>query len=199
VLETTDMPFDFDINRGLGIFLRAFGKGPALKLDPVQWHIQERPENVAKLCSTVVLSGTPVFSLDLRALPPAHLEVVKAWLDFYRMHQDALSHAKVMLLSFEPYFPVIRLESGPTLFLYLASATVVSVHVGQCTEVFLINASDFGLVKAQLEEMEVGSWEVSSRDCFLKEIQKEQLQVDKDYLLLSRPSPQGGMLHLSKV
>jgi|GEM_PF-1392737 len=199
VLETTDMPFDFDINRSLGVFVRAFGKGSALKLDPVQWHVQERPENVAKLCSTVVLCGTPVFSLDLRLLPPVHLDVLKAWLDFYRKHREVLVHAKLTPLTFEPDFPALRLESGATLFLYLGSATVASVQVRQCTEISLINASDLDHVKAQLEEMGTGNWELSFHDCFLREVQKEQLQVDDNHVFLSRPVPQGGMLRLNKI
>jgi hypothetical protein len=125
--------------------------------------------------------------------------VVKAWLDFYRTHQEALIHARLTPLSFEPYFPAIRLESGSTLFLYLGSATVVPVQVRQCTELFLINASDLDQIKVQLEEMGARSWELSSRDCFLKEVQKERLQVEKDYVFLSRPVPQGGMLRLSKI
>src|SRR5262249_8938923 len=158
--------------------LRAFGKGPALKLDPAQWHLQERPENVAKLCSTVVLGGTPVFSLDFRLLPPTHLEVVKAWLDFYLEYREALVHANLTLLSFEPYFPAIQLEAGSNLFLYLGSGTVVPAQVGRCTELFLINASDLDHLKIQLEEIGIGSWELTSHDCFLKEVQKERLSVD---------------------
>jgi alpha-galactosidase len=199
VLETTDMPFDFDINRSLGVFLRAFGEGPALKLDPAQWHIQERPENVAKLCSTVVLGGTPVFSLDFRLLPPTHLEVVKAWLDFYREHRVALVHAKLTPLSFEPYFPAVQLEAGSTLFLYLGSATVVPAQVRRCTELFLINASDRDYLNVQLEGIGIGSWALTSHDCFLKEVQKEELSVDNDHIFLNRPVQQGGMLRLSKV
>jgi len=199
VLETTDMPFDFDINRSLGIFLRAFGRGAALKLDPVQWHIHERPENVAKLCSTVVLGGTPVFSLDFRLLPPAHLDVIKAWLAFYREHLPALTRAKLTPISFEPYFPAVRLESGSTLFLYLGSASVVSTPARQCTEIFLINASDLDHIKIQLEELGEGSWQLSYHDCFLKEVQKERLWVNEDPVFLSRAVLQGGMLRLSKI
>jgi len=125
--------------------------------------------------------------------------VVKAWLDFYREYREALVHAKLTLLSFEPYFPAIQLEAGSNLFLYLGSGTVVPAQVGRCTELFLINASDLDHLKIQLEEIGIGSWELTSHDCFLKEVQKERLSVDKDHIFLSRPVRQGGMLRLSKV
>ena len=198
VLETTDMPFDFDINRSLGVFLRAFGKGSAVKLDPAQWHVHERTENVAKLCATVVLCGVPVFSLDLRLLPPAHLDVIAAWLNFYRLHQGALTQARLEPLSFEPYFPALRLDSGSGMFVYLGSAAIASTPVRQRSQLFLINASDADQIRIELEEMETGTWELRTQNCFLKEIRKEQLQVKTHRLLLNRPVPQGGMLSLSK-
>jgi alpha-galactosidase len=198
VLETTDMPFDFDINRSLGVFLRAFGKGSAVKLDPAQWHVHERTENVAKLCATVVLCGIPVFSLDLRLLPPAHLDVITAWLNFYRVHQGALTQARLEPLSFEPYFPALRLDSGSGLFVYLGSAAIASTPVRRRSQLFLINASEADQIRIELEEMETGTWEMRTQNCFLKETRKEQLQVKTRRLLLNRPVPQGGMLSLRK-
>lgn len=178
VLETTDMPFDFDINRSLGVFLRAFGKGSALKLDPAQWHMHERNENVAKLCATVVLCGVPVFSLDLRILP--------------------LTQARLEPLSLEPYFPALRLDSDSTLFLYLGSAAITSTPVRKHSQLFVINPSDTDQLRIALEEMVPGTWELRTHDCFLKETRKEQLRVKSRDLLLNRPVPQGGMLSLRK-
>jgi len=199
VLETTDMPFDFDINRSLGVFLRTFGRGSALKLDPAQWHIHEGNENVAKLCATVVLCGVPVFSLDFRLLPAEHLQVVKAWMDFYRQHRESLKRAKLKPLSFEPYFPALRLDAGSTLFLYVGSATIVSTPAKECSEIWLINASDSDQTKIELEQLKTGSWELRFHDCFLRETGRERLRAKTGRLFLSRSVSQGGMLYLRKL
>ena len=106
VLETSDMPFDFDLNRSLGVFVRSFADGLATKIDPVQWHIHESDENVAKSCATVTLMGVPVFGADFTLLPESHLRVVAAWMGFYRQHQIDLAKGR-----FAPVSPASFLSS----------------------------------------------------------------------------------------
>src|SRR4029077_20169012 len=100
--------------------------------------------------------------------------------------------------SCDPFFPAFRLHSGSALFLYLGSAAIASTPAGQRSQLFLINASDTDQVRIELEEMETGTWELRTQDCFLKETRKEQLRVKTRRLLLNRPVPQGGMLSLHK-
>jgi len=84
------------------------------------------------------------------------------------------------------------------MFVYLGSAAIASTPVRQRSQLSLINASDADQIRIELEEMETGTWELRTQNCFLKEIRKEQLQVKTHRLLLNRPVPQGGMLSLSK-
>jgi alpha-galactosidase len=123
VLETYDMPFDFDLNRSLGVVVRSFAQGVASKLDPAQWHIRESNENVAKSCATVALMGIPAFGVDFGLLPESHVRVVAAWIQFYRQHQRILSEGRFAPVGFAGMFPQFRVLKDDTAFVYVGSSS----------------------------------------------------------------------------
>lgn len=196
VLETTDMPFDFDLNRSLGVVVRSFSGGLAVKLDPVQWHIHESAENVAKSCATVTLTGVPVFGVDFRLLPESHLRVVAAWMRYYRQHQHELSLGQFAPTGFAGLFPQFSIHSGLKAFLYVGSSSVAPSRVTGCHEVHIINASDADRLTLVLDGLAPGRWRAVVRDCFLEQTRAYDLSVSSRSFLLDQPIPQGGLLEL---
>ncbi len=199
VLETSDMPFDFDLNRSLGVFVRSFADGLATKLDPVQWHIHESDENVAKSCATVALMGVPVFGVDFTLLPESHLRVVAAWMDFYRRHQMDLAKGRFAPVGFSGLFPQFRVLSGAKAFIYVGTSSTVPTSIEGCEEAYIVNASDADRVLLVLDAARQGRWRAVMRDCFLVETRTRELTISGEKLLVDESIPQGGLLELHRI
>ena len=199
VLETSDMPFDFDLNRSLGVFVRSFGEGLAAKLDPAQWHIHESNENVAKSCATVTLTGVPVFGVDFTLLPESHLRVVAAWMRFYRQHQKDLSQGQWTPVGFAGLFPQFRVSSGVKEFVYIASSSTAPTSIEGREEVYVVNAADTDRISVTLDAAPRGRWRAVVRNCFLEQTGTHEINVSGDKLFLDEAIPQGGLLELHKI
>lgn len=196
-LETTDMPFDFDLNRGMGMVLRSFSKGLAAKLDPVQWHIHESAANAAKCCATVTLAGVPVFGVDWRLLPASHLKVAAAWMHFYRRHQGALANAECRPVGFNVYFPQFVVRAGTKSYHYIGSAAAAPAPAGGSGEIYIANASDSGRIALRLDGIEPGGWRKQTLDCYLEPVREEEaITVERPSFALDEKVPEGGMLVL---
>lgn len=198
VLETYDMPFDFDLNRGMGVFVKSFSSGVATKLDPVQWHMHESNENVAKLCATVILMGIPVFGVDFKLLPQSHVKVMKAWIKFYRAHQEDLISGEFTPIAFAPLFPEFQVRNARKIFLYIGSSSMAPANVLKCDEVYIINVSDTDRVTLSLDNLGLGHWHTSTCNCFLETIQSGDIVNKHSSTHLDRAIPQGGYLALRK-
>ena len=198
VLETSDMPFDFDLNRGWGVALRSFSQGVAVKIDPVQWHIRESNQNVAKSCATVTLTGVPVFGVDFRLLPESHVRVVAAWMGLYRRYRQELAQGQFTPIGLNGLFPQFLVRSGSKAFLYLGSSATAPVGVAGCEEVHVVNASDTGRVAVVLDGLAPGSWRGVTRDCFLQETGTHDFAIGKGSFWLDAAIPEGGILTLRR-
>lgn len=198
VLETYDMPFDFDLNRSLGVFVKSFASGVATKLDPVQWHMYESNENVAKLCATVTLMGIPVFGVDFRLLPKSHVSVMKSWIKFYREHQQDLIDGEFTPVSFAVLFPEFQIRSARKIFLYIGASSTAPVNVAECDEIYIVNAADADRVALILDGINRGQWHTNTCNCFLETIRASDKTIERSSEYLDESIPQGGLLALWK-
>ena len=94
-----DCPGDMERNRHGISRLRLTSGTTAVHADMLEWHPSDTPENAARFILNT-LFGTVQYSVMLRTLPQAHLDMVRHWIDFSRRHEDALLHG-----SFRPYWP----------------------------------------------------------------------------------------------
>jgi alpha-galactosidase len=117
-----DAPFDFDHIRRMCTRLKSYIINPdlgktgnvAVHTDPAYWLPEESPENVGRFMASLVTSGVPMLSMDLRALPPEHQGIVRGWLTFYKQHQDLLLFGTHRVLSTDPHFSFFSLHHGQT-------------------------------------------------------------------------------------
>jgi alpha-galactosidase len=198
VLETIDMPFDLDVNRSLGTIVRSFSKGVASKIDPIQWHIRESVENVAVCCATVTFTGVPVFGVDFRLLPEAHLRVVAAWMRFYGEHQNELSQGEFGPVGFDHLFPLLRVQGGTKSFLYAGSSATAPASVEGSDEIYIVNASSSGRVAVFLDGIGVGPWRAISRNCYLEQVSETRIEVRANTFALDMQISKGGLVELRK-
>ncbi|MGD1102959.1 MAG: TIM-barrel domain-containing protein [Terriglobia bacterium] len=199
VMETTDMPFDLDLNRSLGVVVRSYAHGLACKIDPVQWHIRESDENVGVCCATTTLTGVPVFGVDFRLLPASHLRVVAAWTQFYRAHQSELWQGHFQPVGFGHLSPQLQVQGDKSTFLYLGSSATAPASAGGSDSVYLINASDQERVALYLDNMRPGRWQVALRNCYLEQVSATSLEVRTSTYAFDLLIPRGGLAELRKT
>jgi hypothetical protein len=199
VLETYDMPFDFDLNRGMGVFVKSFSSGVAAKLDPVQWHMYESNENVAKSCATVTLMGIPVFGVDFKLLPQSHARVMKSWISFYRKHQEDLINGEFTPIAFSVLSPEFQIRNARKIFLYIGASPVAPANVAECDEIYIVNASDTDRVALSLDGLGYGQWNAITCNCFLETIRSNDRAIEPSSTHLDESIPQGGLLVLRKT
>lgn len=197
-LETYDMPFDFDLNRGYGLVMRSFAGRVAAKLDPCQWHIHESDMNVAKSCATVTFAGVPVFGVDFRLLRESHRKVVTAWMRFYRRHQADFARADCRPVGFNVHFPQFVAHTGSKSFHYIGSAATAPAPAHNSREIYTANASDNRRITLVLDGVEPGAWRKQIFDCFLEPRTETTISIERPTLALDERIPEGGMLVLSR-
>jgi len=198
VMETTDMPFDLDLNRSLGVVVRSYTEGLACKIDPMQWHIRESDENVGVCCATTTLSGVPVFGVDFRLLPASHLRVVAAWVQFYREHQSELWQGHFQPVGFGHLSPQLQIQGDKSTYLYVGSSGTAPANVGGRASIYLINASDQERVALFLDGISPGRWHVALRNCYLEKVSESSLEVKATTYAFDMPIPRGGLAEMRK-
>ncbi len=83
-----DVPFDFlDNFQRLAQIRIGLGDGVPVHADPVYWHPQESPENIARHL-IAALAGVPMLSMEMTKLAEHERRIIGHWLHFYREHLD---------------------------------------------------------------------------------------------------------------
>ncbi len=81
-----DVPFDYMENlKRLAQIRITLGDNVPCHADPIYFHPDEKPENVARHM-IAALAGVPMLSMDLETLSPVQAEVIRFWLYFYQEH-----------------------------------------------------------------------------------------------------------------
>lgn len=161
MIRASDCPADPCTNRRKICNLRLTSGSTAVHSDMLVWSREETPEGAA-LPILNVLFSTIQYSMILSKANPAHLDVIRHWLDFSQRHRSALLKGR-----FRPHHP----ESGYTWVeaedakerIVAAYADDVCVRTGAPDrEVYLINATgragmtvDFAAKPAAIEAFDV--------------------------------------------
>ena len=140
MLRAADCPADPCANRKRICDLRLTSGKTAVHSDMLVWSRDETPEGAAFPILNALFS-TIQYSMVLERLPSAHAEVIRHWIDFTRVHREALLKG-----SFRPHHP----ENGYTWIegesseerVITAHANDVCVNTGASDRpVFLVNAT----------------------------------------------------------
>ncbi|MBR4616472.1 MAG: alpha-galactosidase, partial [Kiritimatiellae bacterium] len=140
MMRAADCPADPCANRKRICDLRLTSGKAAVHSDMLVWSRDETPEGAAFPILNALFSAIQ-YSMVLEHLPSAHAEVVRHWINFTRMHREALLKGR-----FRPHHP----ESGYTWIegesaeerIIAAHANDVCVNTGASDrQVFLVNAT----------------------------------------------------------
>lgn len=164
VWQTTDTPYDYEMNRLLGINLRTFADGMVIKTDPAIWRPNDSDVIAAKSCSTMIMGGVPSFSLDLPALPEKHRSILKSWINFYRTHREELLHGEFRPFGSDFASPEMKIEGKTEAFVYLKSGETKEVALAgkQLQRVWIFNCTDIDWLNFKIRGLPAGDFDVAT-------------------------------------
>jgi hypothetical protein len=140
IWQTGDSPGDFDMMRLGSIRLRPFSKGVVFASDEMYWPETVGDAQTSKFIITSVMIGVPAFGPNLQWASPATLDMLKAWLRFYRSYQTDLSTGR-----FSPFgqlkMPNHKIEGDGRTFAYIRNLDFPEL-VAEGKTIFLLNATD---------------------------------------------------------
>lgn len=202
-----DAPFDFDHIRRMCTRLKSYiidapaGRegNTAVHTDPAYWLPEESAPNVARFMASLVTSAVPMLSMDLRALPPEHQAIIRAWLGFFRGHQELLLFGSQRILSADPHFSVVSLHRDEeALFGVFASPFPgeLEVPAAGVRRLWLLNGSSRTQVFTRLSGLEGRQVVVAVYNRCLVQVQAERRAVENARLILDADVEIGGAVEL---
>jgi hypothetical protein len=197
--QSIDSPGDYDMMRLCSLMMRPFSRGIVMGTDEMYWPADADEKTVGKFVATTVLSGVPAIGADFQKAPRFHSDIVRAWLRFYKEHQDELTAGE-----FQPFgdftFPNHKIESARTAFVYLRSLEPGSeIRLAQSPEtVFLVNCTDNDHVSATIHGLTEGEYLLEVSGASLKPFNYGSFGLE-GVCEISQEVPQGGMLKLSQM
>jgi hypothetical protein len=106
MIRASDCPLSPLHNRQRTVDLRLVAGPVAVHSDMLMWHPDESPEQVAAQLLNVLFS-VPQISVDLSAQSPAHLEVLRFWLAFFREHAGVLQGGRFVPSRPDLHYPLV--------------------------------------------------------------------------------------------
>lgn len=145
MVRATDCPHNAVENRTRTADLRLTAGPLAVHADPLTWHPEESPTQIAvQLLS--VLFATPQVSVDLAAQHPDQLAALRFWLSVMTEHRDLLQRSDFRPHRPELAYPLIEARRGRSLA-FGRYAPVPARVVGEWDLVLLGNADPDTLVR----------------------------------------------------
>jgi hypothetical protein len=201
-----DAPFDADHIRRMCTRLRSWilrpERGPqgnvAPHTDPACWHPEESEVNVARFLASLVTSAVPMLSMDLRALPPRHLQLMAAWLGFYRQHRDLLLFGDHEVLGADAHHSLFRVHrDGVALWgVFTPEPPAILEAPRQTKQMWVLNGSRRTRLRCAVTGVCTGAWLAVVRDAGLAEVGRERLEALPDELTFDLTVPVAGALEL---
>jgi len=101
-----DCPNDSIQNRVRTLDIRLLCGDTAAHADMIMWHPDDPVESAALQLINALFS-VPQISVDLNMLSPDHMEMLRYWLGFCRVHRDVLLNGRLQPLRPELLYPVV--------------------------------------------------------------------------------------------
>ena len=189
----------YDADRRCCVMLRSYvPTGVAVHFDPLWWHRDEKNESVAKMLSTMVVSGVPQLGIDLVNMSAAHRGLIKAWLSFYHEHKEDFRYGQMRPVQNDALFSTIKVERGAKAFVSYGNYPALRVPLSpDAAEIYLFNCTERDELYTILQNVS-GSFAATVHNYDLAPIEERTLNAANRSLLVDLPVPQGGYVCIRK-
>jgi alpha-galactosidase len=200
IWQSEDSPGDFDQMRQSSIRMRPFSKGVVMASDQLYWPETTDEVQASKFIVTSVMAGVPAFGANLGNLAPSTMEILKAWLAFYREHKTELVDGR-----FSPFGeltqPNHKIEASDQTFAYIRNLDFPELAAAGKT-IFLVNATDGDRITGRVRgRAGLRNYQVQVFNRFLDAEPNElRLRTDRNgFLNLNVGVQQGGLAVLKAI
>jgi hypothetical protein len=200
IWQSGDSPGNYDQMRLNSIRLRPFSKGVVFAADQMYWDEGTSEAQVSKFIMTSVMIGVPAFGSTLLYSPPETLQMLKAWLGFYRAYQMDLATGRFSTFGLLAV-PNHKIESADRTFAYIRNLAFADM-TAQGKTIFLMNATNIDRFRGRVRPPSgITNYSVRVFTRYLvAEPNEMQVHVDSRGLLnLNIAVQQGGMIVLMPV
>jgi hypothetical protein len=200
IWQSGDAPSDFDRMRLNTIRLRPFSSGVVFAADEMYWPDSTPEPQVAKYIMTSVMVGVPSFGPSLLYSPPETLEMLKAWMTFYRKNQLQLATGRFSTFG-QLAMPNHKIEADGRTFAYIRNLGFTEMPA-QGKTILLMNATNIDRFMGRIRPPAgTQSYSVTVLNRFLvAEPNSMRATVDSRGLLyLNIAVQQGGMVILNPI
>ncbi|MFJ5926119.1 glycoside hydrolase family 36 protein [Kitasatospora sp. NPDC092948] len=194
MVRAADCPHNAVENRVRTADLRLTAGPLAVHADPLTWHPQESPEQIAVLLQSVLFATAQV-SVDLGAQRADQLAALKFWLGVMTEHRDLLQRGELRPHRPELAYPVIEARSADALAFGRYAPLPLRV-TGDWRRLLVANADPDTLVRIEFDRPP-GRVELLVQDCLGGEVARAQTPVDGIELAVRVPT--GGLLTLGRA
>ena len=187
----------YDMNRRNCLITRSYmPPGVAVHTDPQWWHIEEKNETVAKMLSTMVVSGVPQIGADVINMTDDHRRLLKGWLAFYQEHKEDFRWGQMRPVQNDAQFSTIKVERGKKAFVSYASFPALRVPLSEeAEEIYLFNCTNEDSLFTILLNV-AGDFAVTVHNYDLSPLSETALTAADGSLLVDLAVPQGGYIAL---
>lgn len=198
-----DAPSEPELVRRHMALLRFWGAGVATHADYAYWTPDVSPEYVSRFMAGMCFYGVPTVSIKLDLLPQPHLDVIKAWLDYYHAHKTDFIQGQFDPVSNDFHYSVGRVSGNSRSYL-AAFTSVWPSFIPMPREHTRVIALYNGTARPNITTLlsgVAGEYALSAADVKLRPIEgKRKIRARDNVLaLLEQPVPVGGVLTLTKV
>jgi hypothetical protein len=200
IWQSGDSPADFDRMRLNSIRLRPFSSGVVFAADEMYWPDSTPEPQVAKYIMTSVMVGVPSFGPTLLYSPDTTLQMIKAWMTFYRNNQMQIATGRFSTFG-QLNVPNHKIESQDRTFAYIRNLGFSDMPA-QAKTIYLMNATNLDRFVGRVRPPAgIPQYAVTVFDRFLVADPNEmRVNVDPRGLLnLNVAVQQGGMIMLTPV
>jgi alpha-galactosidase len=139
MMRAVDCGNSYPDNRQRTLDLRLLNGSLPVHADPIIWHPDE-PVVSAALHLQHTLFSVPQVSVKLETLPPAHRDMIRTYLAFWREHRDVIWSGELMPLAPQDSFPVVLSRTDHKLLAGVFADTVVPLPRHLPEQLLIVNA-----------------------------------------------------------
>lgn len=172
-------------NRARTIDIRLISGATAVHSDMLTWNVNE-PVEIAADQITNILFSVPQLSNRFEKLPPAHSEMIRYWIRFWREHRDALLDGAFRPHHPELNYPIVEASSKEKRIIALYADMVVNLDADVPKELYIVNGSHKNSIVLKLDAP-LGARIVEVVDCAGKLTRRERKNFSKGLHQLDAP------------
>ncbi|MDT8389146.1 MAG: alpha-galactosidase [Lentisphaeria bacterium] len=177
MFRAVDCPNSIGDNRVRTLDVRLLSGDTAVHSDPITWHDDDPPESAAMQLIHALFSA-PQISRRLSELTPAHLQMLKSYLRFWRQYRGVLMEGELAPLYPHLLYPLVAARNKEVMVAAFYANMPLECNGDLPSEVVLVNGTYKPEVLIDTRE-DIGAFEATTVDCLGNTLEQSTIVLAK--------------------